>query len=73
MQKKENTPIRIARRNYEEKHKQERKEASRVFGTSLPTKDYQEITEFLSTYHITKVGLIYAGYAALKEQIIKKE
>ena len=48
MQKKESTPIRVARRKYEEKNKEKRDAASKVWGTSLPTELADEINEFLA-------------------------
>ena len=38
MEKKASTPMRETRRRYEEKHKEERKAANKVFGTSIPRK-----------------------------------
>ena len=67
MERKASTPMRENRRRYEEKHKEERKAANKVFGTSIPRKDYEEIDEFLRTHNISKVDLIYAGYEALKQ------
>ena len=45
--------------------------ASKVFGTSVPREDCEEIEAFLKTYGISKVDLIYAGYEALKESVQK--
>ncbi len=67
--KKEDTPLRIARRKYEEKKKAERREASGNFQTKIPRKDYDEICKFLEKHNIKKIDLIYTGYMALKEQI----
>lgn len=69
MEKKETTPSRAARRSYEERNKDKRKQASGNFGTMIPRDLYEEINEFLAKHHITKVELIFAGYQALKEQI----
>ena len=71
MERKAKTPRRETRRRYEERHKDERKAASKVFGTSIPRKDCDEIDEFLREHNITKVALIYAGYEALKQSIQK--
>ena len=71
MEKKASTPMRENRRRYEEKHKEERREANKVFGTSIPRKTYEEIEEFLKAHNISKVDLIYAGYEALKQNIQK--
>ena len=71
MERKANTPMRETRRRYEEKYKDERKAASKVFGTSIPRKDCDEIDEFLREHNLTKVALIYAGYETLKQNIRK--
>ena len=62
------TPAQIARRKYEEKNKDERKKASAQFSTFVPRDFYNELNEFLKKHRISKVGLIYAGYFALKEE-----
>ena len=71
MERKASTPMRENRRRYEEKHKAERKAANKVFGTSIPRKDYEEIDEFLKAHNISKVDLICAGYEALKQSVKK--
>ena len=65
--KKEDTPMRISRRKYEEKNKEKRKQANAQFSTFIPRTDFEEINSFLKENGITKVELIYAGYTALKE------
>ena len=69
MNRKEDTPIRISRRTYEEKHKEERKKLNKVWGTSIPRKEADKINAFLEKHHLTKVDLIYAGFEALKQQV----
>ena len=69
MAKKEETPLRRARRNYEMRNKEERKRATEQFNTRLPRKDYKEICAFLETNHIRKIDLIYKGYEALREEV----
>jgi hypothetical protein len=69
MIKKEDTPIRISRRTYEEKHKEERKKLNKVWGTSIPRKDADAIDDFLKTHFMSKVDLIMAGFKALQEQV----
>ena len=71
MERKASTPMRETRRRYEEKHKEKRKAANKVFGTSIPMAKYKEIEEFLKTHDISKVDLIYAGYEALKQSVKK--
>ena len=71
MERKADTPMRENRRRYEEKHKEARKAATKVFGTSISREDCEEIEAFLKTYGISKVDLIYAGYEALKESVQK--
>lgn len=72
MEKKETTPRRAARRSYEERNKDKRKQTSGNFGTMIPRDLFDEINGFLAKNHITKVQLIFAGYEALKEQIRKE-
>ena len=55
-------------KRYEDKHKEERKAAHAVWGTSMKREDFEELNKFLKSHHIQKVQLIYAGWAALKEQ-----
>ena len=69
MERKEDTSSRIARRKYEEKNKEERKLLNKVWGTSIPRKEADKINAFLEKHHLTKVDLIMAGFAALKEQV----
>ena len=69
--RKEDTPSRIVKRNYEEKQRDERKEKSIVFGTSIDREYGEEINSFLQKYGITKVELIATGYQTLKHQYEK--
>lgn len=71
MEKRENTPIRQARRKYEEKNKDKRKQVSGNFGTLIPRALFDEINAFLKENNITKVQLVKAGYKALLEEKIK--
>lgn len=66
--RKEDTPSRIIKRNYEEKHKDERKQKNAVWGTSISREYAEEIDRFLKQHGITKVELIVAGYQALQNQ-----
>lgn len=68
MLRKEDTPKRIVRRKYEEKHKDERDAAHKVWGTSIGRESAEEIDEFLKKNKLTKVDLIFAGYEALRNQ-----
>ena len=67
MERRKNTPARQARRKYEEKNKDKRKQVSGNFGTLIPRVLYDEINAFLKENNITKVQLIKAGYKALLE------
>lgn len=58
-------------KSYEERHKEERKARSLVWGTSVPRKLAEEINAFLKENGYTKVWLIEAGYKYLKEQAAK--
>ena len=68
MEKRENTPIRQARRKYEEKNKDKRKQVSGNFGTLIPRALFDEINTFLKETGFTKVQLVKAGYKALLEE-----
>lgn len=71
MEKKESTPQREARRRYEERNREERKQARALFAALLPRKDKEEMDEFLTKHKITKVDLVYRGYMVLKEEYEK--
>ena len=67
-EKKPETPIRKARRKYEEVNKEYRDQATKQFNTRLSRETHDEICAFLKEYRITKVDLIIAGYKALQSQ-----
>ena len=73
MEKRESTPIRQARRKYEEKNREKRKQVSGNFGTLIPRALFDEINAFLKENNITKVQLVKAGYKALLEEKKKTE
>lgn len=52
---------------YEEKHKEERKAKSVVWGTSIAREKAEEIDKFLKMHGYTKVRLIEEGCKALTE------
>ncbi len=56
-------------KRYEDRHKDERKAAHAVWGTSMNRGDFDKPNEFLKENGITKVQLIYAGRIALQEQL----
>ena len=66
MEKKETTPRRAARRSYEERNKDKRKQTSGNFGTMIPRDLFDEINAFLAKHHITKGQLMFRGYESLK-------
>lgn len=72
MEHKEETPIRKARRKYEQTNKEQRMQATKQFNTRLSSQMYEEISTFLKKHKITKVQLIYEGYKALVNQYDKK-
>ena len=65
MKRKEDTPERIWRRRYEERHREERVQKNKVWGTSIERKFSDKIDAFLKEHDLKKVDLIYAGYNAL--------
>ena len=62
------TDKKLIDKRYEDKHKQERKAKSMVWGTSIPRKYAEEVNDFLKKYGFTKVQLIEAGYKALIDE-----
>lgn len=66
-------PRRVTDKRYEEKHKEERKAKSLVWGTSVPRKFAEEINTFLLKYGFTKVQLIEAGYKALLDEAAEQD
>ncbi len=67
--RKEDTPTRIAKRNYEDRNKEKRKQTNGNFQTMIPRELLEEINEFLSEYGFTKVELITAGYQELMTRV----
>jgi hypothetical protein len=55
----------IKDKRYEDKHREQRKAKSAIWGTSVPKEKADEINEFLKRYGFTKVQLIEEGYKAL--------
>lgn len=72
MKRKEDTPIRKARRKYEQSNQEQRMQATKQFNTRISTRQYEEISAFLKKHRITKVQLIYEGYRALVDRYEKK-
>ena len=68
MERREDTPVRLARRKYEAKVKEKRREQSGTFGTMIPRTLFNEINAFLKETGCTKVQLVKAGYKALLEE-----
>lgn len=66
--RKEDTSKRVARRKYEEKNKELRKEKNANFQTMIPRELFEEINTFLTEKSMTKVEFIKKAY-----QIMKKE
>ena len=66
-------PRSVTDKRYEEKHKEERKAKSLVWGTSVTRQFAEEINEFLSQYGFTKVQLIEAGYKALLDEAAESD
>ena len=66
--RKEDTARRQSRRKYEEKNKEQRKEANGNFQTMIPRELYEEITAYLKGIGMTKVQFIKEGYQYLKEK-----
>ena len=67
------TPKKEIDKRYETRHKEERKEKHKVWGTSVGRKYAEEIDDFLKRNGYTKVQLIEAGYKALQKEVVKKK
>ncbi len=72
MKRKEDTPVRIIRRRYEERHREGRVQKYKVWGTSIEREFSDEIDAFLKEHDLKKVDLIYEGYQALINRYAKK-
>ena len=59
-------------KRYEDKHREERKAAHAVWGTSMNREDFDKLNKFLKDNGFKKVELIYAGWRALQEQLNSK-
>ena len=59
-------------KRYEDRHKEERKAAHAVWGTSMNREDFDKLNKFLKDNGIKKITLIYAGWQALQEQLNSK-
>ena len=66
-------PRAVTDKRYEEKHKEERKAKSLVWGTSIPRKFAEEINAFLEKHKISKVKLIEAGFNALMDEVAESD
>lgn len=66
--RKEDTSRRVARRKYEEKNKELRKEKSANFQTMVPRELFEEINAFLTEKGITKVEFIKKAYEIMKKE-----
>ena len=66
--RKEDTSKRVARRKYEEKNKELRKEKNANFQTMIPRELFEEINAFLTQKGMTKVDFIKKAYEMLKQK-----
>ena len=65
--RKEDTSKRVARRKYEEKNKELRKEKNANFQTMIPRELFEEINTFLTEKSMTKVDFIKKAYVIMKK------
>ena len=65
--RKEDTPERVARRKYEEKNKELRKEKNANFQTMIPRDLFEKINAFLDEKDMTKVDFIKKAYEIMKK------
>ena len=66
--RKEDTSKRVARRKYEEKNKELRKEKNANFQTMIPRELFEEINVFLNENGMTKVEFIKKAYEIMKKE-----
>ena len=66
--RKEDTSKRVARRKYEEKNKELRKEKNANFQTMVPREFFEEINTFLTEKGMTKVEFIKKAYEIMKKE-----
>ena len=66
--RKEDTSKRVARRKYEEKNKELRKEKNANFQTMIPREWFEEINAFLTVKGMTKVDFIKKAYEIMKKE-----
>ena len=66
--RKEDTSKRVARRKYEEKNKELRKEKNANFQTMIPRELFEEINTFLTKKGMTKVEFIKKAYEIMKKE-----
>ena len=66
--RKEDTSKRVARRKYEEKNKELRKEKNANFQTMIPRELFEEINAFLIEKGMTKVECIKKAYEIMKKE-----
>ena len=66
--RKEDTSKRVARRKYEEKNKELRKEKSANFQTMIPRELFEEINTFLTEKGMTKVEFVKKAYEIMKQK-----
>ena len=66
--RKGDTSKRVARRKYEEKNKELRKEKNANFQTMIPRDLFEEISTFLTEKGMTKVDFIKKAYEIMKKE-----
>ena len=66
--RKEDTSKRVARRKYEEKNKELRKEKNANFQTMIPRELFEKINTFLTEKGMTKVEFIKKAYEIMKKE-----
>ncbi len=66
--RKEDTSKRVARRKYEQKNKEIRKEKNANFQTMISRELFEEINAFLTEKGMSKVDFIKKAYEMLKQK-----
>ena len=73
MKRKKDTPQRVARRNYEINHADERKKYNKVWATSVPRTFADELDAYLAKHDISKVAFLYLSFDLIKKEMEEKK
>lgn len=66
--KREDTPGRLSRRNYEERNKDKRASASGNFQVMMPRADYEDVATFVQEHNLSKVQFLKEALELMKQK-----